>query len=386
MDMTKAFDLLQHSVLFKKLLKTRIPPIFLRLLIVMYLEQQANVKWMDSYSDTFPLSNGVRQGGVISAILYCFYGNELFRSLRNSGLGCWINDNYHGIFGYSDDNLLLAPSTYALQKMVEKAESFAYEHGLKFSTNADPIKCKTKCTAFTKRPTPLADIKLCGNVLPWVDEFKHLGNTISNKANMTEKDIYIKRAQFISKAAELNQEFYFASGRTRLELNSIYNNHFTGSSLWNLFGKAAKNLECSYNVAVRNMFGLPLQTHRNLIEVITKRKHLMTVLYVRFLSFIQQIQRSPKVAPKMLLNLVLNDVRSTTGNNIRNILLLTNKDTVNQVVRSDIMKLQYHPLPEDLQWKDVLLSELLEHHEDTLHTPHFSHDEIGLMVHDLCVN
>ena len=64
-------------------------------------------------------------------------------------------------------------SSQALQKMVEKAELFAYEHGLKFSTNADPIKCKTKCTAFTKRPTPLADIKLCGNILPCVEEFKH---------------------------------------------------------------------------------------------------------------------------------------------------------------------------------------------------------------------
>ena len=109
---------------------------------------------------------------------------------------------------------------------------------------------------------------------------------------MTDKDIYIKRVQYIYKAAKLNLEFYFASGRMRLELNSIYNNHLTGSSLWNLFGKAAKNLEFSYNVAVRNMFGLPLQTHRNLIEVISKRKHLMPVLYARFLSFIQLIQRS----------------------------------------------------------------------------------------------
>ena len=63
----------------------------------------------------FTLSNGVRQGCVISALLYCFYGNELFEILRNSGYGCWLNGSFHGIFGYSDDNLLLAPSLYALQ-------------------------------------------------------------------------------------------------------------------------------------------------------------------------------------------------------------------------------------------------------------------------------
>ena len=56
------------------------------------------------------------------------------------------------------------------KKMVDLCEAFADEHGLKFSTNVDPIKCKTKCTAFTRRPKVLRDIRLCGNVLPLVDD------------------------------------------------------------------------------------------------------------------------------------------------------------------------------------------------------------------------
>ena len=47
---------------------------------------------------------------------------------------------------------------------------------------------------------------------------------------MTDKDIFIKRAQFITKTVELNQEFYFASG-TKLELNGIFNFHFMGGPL-----------------------------------------------------------------------------------------------------------------------------------------------------------
>ena len=110
MDMTKAFDLLRHSILFSKLLKAGIPPIFLRLIIYVYTQQFANVKWNGSLSNFFFLRNGVRQGAVASAIFYCFYGNILFEKLRRSGYGCWLNGQYHGIFGYSDDNLLLAPS------------------------------------------------------------------------------------------------------------------------------------------------------------------------------------------------------------------------------------------------------------------------------------
>ena len=93
-----------------------------------YMEQYANVKWNHTISNMFLITNGVRQGGVMSAILYCFYGNLFFSELRRSGYGCYVNGFYHGIFGYSDDNMLLAPSEYALQKMLDICQSFANSH------------------------------------------------------------------------------------------------------------------------------------------------------------------------------------------------------------------------------------------------------------------
>ena len=119
MDMTKAFDLVKHSLLFRKLLSAGLPPIFIRVLLFIYSMQYANSRWNEEVSDTFLLSNGVRQGAILSAILYCFYVNDLFKILRNRRAGCWVNDNYHGIIGYSDDSFLLAPSLSALQEMLQ---------------------------------------------------------------------------------------------------------------------------------------------------------------------------------------------------------------------------------------------------------------------------
>ena len=51
----------------------------------------------------------------------------------------------------SDDNFLVAPSLHALQEMLNTCEEFAQEHNLKFSTDPDPKKCKTKCLSFLKK-------------------------------------------------------------------------------------------------------------------------------------------------------------------------------------------------------------------------------------------
>ena len=110
MEMTKAFDKVQHSKLFWKLVEKGIPPIFIRLLLEMYEKQQANVRWNGVLSNPFPVTNGVKQGAVLSPILYCIYIDGLFTRLRKEKTGCWVNGNYVGIVAYADDLLLLSPT------------------------------------------------------------------------------------------------------------------------------------------------------------------------------------------------------------------------------------------------------------------------------------
>ena len=110
MDMTKAFDNVKQSVLFWKLIDKGIPPIYLRLLLNIYTKQRANVSWNGSLSDTFPIGNGVKQGGVLSPHFYCIYTDDLFTLLRKKKTGCWVEGKFVGILGYADDLLLLSPS------------------------------------------------------------------------------------------------------------------------------------------------------------------------------------------------------------------------------------------------------------------------------------
>ena len=172
--------------------------------------QYANVRWNGMYSTVFSLCNGIRQGAILSGILYCFYVNKIFQVLRKKRIGCWINNNFYGLAGYSDDNWVLAPSVDGLQEMLEEIENYCTDHNLKFRTDPDPRKCKTKCIAFLLKERPLPDVLLCRNRLPWVSKGIHLGNYFHNATHIMKDDILSKRARFIQKNCELNQEFSFA--------------------------------------------------------------------------------------------------------------------------------------------------------------------------------
>ena len=100
--------------------------------------------WNGILSDAFLISNGVKQGAVLSAILFCVYIDDLIKELRRNRDGCWVNGAYVGIVVYADDIALLSPSLDGLQIMFGTCEKYAGQHNLNFSTNENPVKSKTK--------------------------------------------------------------------------------------------------------------------------------------------------------------------------------------------------------------------------------------------------
>ena len=60
LDASKAFDRVNHHVLFEKLEKRGIPGYILRILMYWYEHQRMSVKWGNNYSEYFSVTNGVR--------------------------------------------------------------------------------------------------------------------------------------------------------------------------------------------------------------------------------------------------------------------------------------------------------------------------------------
>ena len=179
LDASKGFDRCSWKVIFRRLLDRSLPGIVVRVLLFVYMQQTAWVVWgarggPRRCSSPFQLSNGTRQGSVISPVVWCVYCQELLDRLRSLGLGCHLpggtfspSPNYPaggilcgttfvGITIYADDILLLAPTRSSLQLMVTEAQLFASSHNIIFSTDPKPSLSKSKCLWFCGKSGPVA--------------------------------------------------------------------------------------------------------------------------------------------------------------------------------------------------------------------------------------
>ena len=321
MDLSKAFDLVEWVSMFKLLQEKGVSPIFVRILLFIYKNQTCDVKWNTSYSHRFSVVNGVRQGAVSSPLLFSIYIDGLITILRRSGLGCRIDSFYYGVLGYADDLLLMSASRTGLQAMVSMCEKFAKLRKLKFSTNDDPVKSKTKCLIFSKvksARTNVAPIILNGDPLPWVDSVKHLGNILDYENSM-KKDCLTKRGNLIGKVNSLFQEFTYVTPTVMMKILNIYATSFYGSSLWDLYSDEVTRIFSSWNVTVRNVYNIPWTTHRYLIEGVSNSVHPKTMMCSRLVKFLEGLKSCSKGSVRYLVNIVYNDKRTLTGRTVTKI-------------------------------------------------------------------
>ena len=94
---------------------------------------------------------------------------------------------------------------------------------------------------------------------------------------------------------------------------------FYGSNLWNLYDKSTEKFYTTWNKMIRNVFNLPFNTHRYLIEPISGINHLKTMLTDRFIKFHDSILKCEKNITRNLAILQAKDCRSDFGRNIYSI-------------------------------------------------------------------
>ena len=180
-DYQKAFDRVRHDKLVEIMEKAGIPELERRLIINLYWEQQAMLRWENDTTRTFEIRRGVRQGCILSPILFNLYSEFMIAEALDDLKGVQFNGINITNFRYADDAVLAAYSKQKLQVMLDKLSETCNNYGMAINVK------KTKVMIVSKRGKIKCQVTLDNKTLEQVSRYKYLGSWISDDAKCVEE-------------------------------------------------------------------------------------------------------------------------------------------------------------------------------------------------------
>ena len=284
LDARKAFDRVDYCKLFRVLLCREIPHTYVQLLLNLYTNSVAKINWNGVCSDSFRVVNGVKQGGILSPVLFCIYLDGLLVALNDSKVGCHIGRIYVGALAYADDVTLLAPTPRAMRLQLLICEQYSERFRIKFNA------AKSACMVVGRKA------RLCytglqfainGAVIAFVKEFTHLGHVISCTLDDRD-DIVKKRNSFCGKINNVLCYFASCDPFVKIKLLRQYCYDLYGSQLWDLAHRSIDDVCIVWRKGLRRIWSLPYCTHSNLLPRICGLLPLYTEILCRTAFFIMK--------------------------------------------------------------------------------------------------
>ena len=179
-DFTRAFDSVPRHKLFEKLIKYNITGKFYESIKNLYTNDLSCVKIGDKLTDTFENTQGVKQGCILSPLLFNIFLADLPKMFQHKNNLLKINENDTlSCVIWADDLLLLSDSQTGLNNMLGELCTYCDDNFIEVNTD------KTKCMVFNKTGRHLRKSLLFGeNKIDTTREYKYLGLLITPSFNL----------------------------------------------------------------------------------------------------------------------------------------------------------------------------------------------------------
>ena len=379
LDATKAFDRVSYSKLFELLVRRGTCPLTVRFLLKMYLMQKIRVKWNNDLSDEYPISNGVKQGGVLSPILFAVYLDELLLHLKEKDVGCHMGEIFSGAVAYADDVCLLSPSLQGLREMLSVVESLARMYCIQF--NAE----KSVLLVFDNQDRTPYTLKLFGQMITSTDVVctKHLGLYIGQRG--LQKSIECAVADLYARTNCLSAQFRHVGWRIRLVLFFSFCVHLYGCESWDLTSRFVDNFSVAFRKCIRYILRLPYRTHNRLLPLICERRAIDVCIMNRISKFCAKLMLSKNTLVKTCANFMRHSSGSPISNSVSTI---CSKFSVERERLFDCCNI-FDSFDDAISNSDdrmvaFVISELLDCRDGTQILPNYTLPDIDEMIQALC--
>lgn len=189
-DYSKAFDSVKWPMMWKTLLEMGTPQHLVHLLRELYEGGTASVRTDDLLSDSFHPSAGVRQGCILSPLLFNIYTELVMRiTLENWTDGVAIGGYKIANLRYADDTTLFASSADLMEELLLKMEHVSLTFGLKINRSKTKMMIVDRVNNNSPEVTQIANCDV-------VQSYVYLGALISNNGGCVDE---VKRRMAITR-------------------------------------------------------------------------------------------------------------------------------------------------------------------------------------------
>ena len=291
-DLSKAFGKVNKNILFRKLYDCGLHPKIIEIIRSMYEETYVHTSFNKVKGDSWKVKNGVRQGAILSPLLFSFYMNEILDSLCELPIGCAIDGYKTNVFCFADDIILLAPTSQALQKLLDIVHEKLTALCLTINTKSKYIVFRSnKCN---HRNVTAPPVNINGVDLEQVSTCKYLGVLLSDNGNIG-MDIDRAISSFLKQFNGMYSKFHFADKKVLFFLFKIYTSSLYGIETWieKIYDYQLNKISVVYHKAEQRMCGI--NTWESNYEACDKAGVLIfeQLLAKRMLCFWHRLWRSP---------------------------------------------------------------------------------------------
>jgi hypothetical protein len=254
LDMSKAFDMVNHHKLFDKLIKLNFPTCLVKLLIFWYSNQLVNVRWRNTTTCSFIMKNGTRQGSILSPFLFSVYMRDISATINKSGIGCHLGGVPCNILFYADDMVILAPSWRSLQALLDLGTGIVHDLDMKFNASKSVAMIFKPVNKSRRLTCEFDNFVLCNDKLKFVTSFTYLGHLITD--DLSDDDDMMKQLGLLyGRTNMLIRKFTKCSVPVKKRLFKTYCISFFGMALWKNYRKVTGlKIEAAYVKCIKMFF------------------------------------------------------------------------------------------------------------------------------------
>ena len=333
-DLKKAYDSVSRSLLMDILRAEGLPEKLVVLIEKLYAKTSLKIRIKQEIGRGVDISTGVRQGCVISPVLFNLFLNFILKLIRpqleERGVKlCYrIGDSLFKLdkegmlemnewaFAYADDLVLLSDEKEKLHESLRIFDQAVADAGMEMSV------AKTKVMQ-TGNEAGKVDISLDmgpRGAVKEVNEFKYLGSLITNDGTMAKEiSARITKAGGVFAAMRRNVFAVRAMARSvklRVYAASVISVLLYGSETWNITAADMKRLESFHNRCLRCMFGISRLTHFTNFDLrkLTGQRTIESTIMANRLRWLGHVMRMPEERmPKRMMFARLQTTRPAGG-------------------------------------------------------------------------